>query len=61
VQGRGAEIAAKVQKEVFSYLEAPILRIGAKNVHIPFSPELQDFIVPDHKNVVDAVRKVLKS
>ena len=59
--GWGAEIAATVQEEAFSYLEAPILRVGAKNVHIPFSPELQDFVVPDHKNVVDAVRKVLKS
>lgn len=59
--GWGAEIAATVQEEAFSYLEAPILRVGANNVHIPFSPELQDFVVPDHKNVVDAVRKVLKS
>ena len=59
--GWGAEITATVQEEAFIYLEAPILRVGAKNVHIPFSPELQDFVVPDHKNVVDAVRKVLKS
>ena len=61
VQGRGAEIAATVQEEVFSYFEAPILRVGTKNVHIPFSPELQDFVIPDYKNVVDAIRKVLKS
>ncbi|MCK4785178.1 MAG: alpha-ketoacid dehydrogenase subunit beta [Desulfobacteraceae bacterium] len=59
--GWGAEIAATVQEEAFSYLEAPILRVGAKNVHIPFSPELQDFVIPDYKNVVDAIRKVLKS
>jgi pyruvate dehydrogenase E1 component beta subunit len=59
--GWGAEIAATVQEEAFSYLEAPILRVGAKNVHIPFSPELQDFVVPDYKNVVNAVRKVLRS
>ena len=59
--GWGAEIAATVQEEAFNYLEAPILRVGAKNVHIPFSPELQDFVVPDYKNVVNAVRKVLRS
>ena len=58
--GWGAEIAATIQEEAFSYLKAPILRVGAKNVHIPFSPKLQDFVVPDHKNVASAVRKVLR-
>ncbi len=58
--GWGAEIAATIQEEAFSYLEAPILRVGAKNVHIPFSPKLQDFVVPDHENVASAVRKVLR-
>jgi acetoin:2,6-dichlorophenolindophenol oxidoreductase subunit beta len=58
--GWGAEIAATIQEEAFGYLESPILRVGAKNVHIPFSPELQDFVVPDYQNVEDAVRKVVK-
>jgi acetoin:2,6-dichlorophenolindophenol oxidoreductase subunit beta len=58
--GWGAEIAATIQEEAFGYLESPILRVGAKNVHIPFSPELQDFVVPDYENVEDAVRKVVK-
>lgn len=57
--GWGAEIVSVVQEEVFDYLDAPILRIGAKNVHIPFSAPLQDFVVPDHKNVEDAIKKVL--
>ncbi len=57
--GWGAEIASTVQEEVFDYLDAPILRVGAHNVHIPFSAPLQDFVVPDHKNVELAVKKVL--
>ncbi|MBP8612888.1 MAG: alpha-ketoacid dehydrogenase subunit beta [Candidatus Atribacteria bacterium] len=57
--GWGAEIASVVQEEVFDYLDAPILRVGAKNVHIPFSAPLQDFVVPDHKDVEEAIRKVL--
>ncbi len=57
--GWGAEIAAVVQEEAFDYLDAPIMRVGAKNVHIAFSPPLQDYIVPDYKNVVDSVRRVL--
>ncbi len=58
--GWGAEIAATIQEEAFGYLEAPILRVGAKNVHIPFSPKLQDFVVPDYESVISAVRKVLR-
>jgi len=57
--GWAAEIAATVQEEAFDYLDAPIIRVGARNVHIAFSPPLQDYIVPDYKNVVDAIRRVL--
>lgn len=57
--GWGAEIAATVQEEAFEYLDAPIMRIGAKNVHIPFSPPLQDFVVPDYKSVINEIRKVV--
>ena len=57
--GWGAEVASVVQEEAFDYLDAPILRVGARNVHIPFSPPLQDFVVPDHKDVEKAVKKVL--
>ncbi len=57
--GWSAEVASVVQEEVFDYLDAPILRVGAYNVHIPFSPPLQDFVVPDSKSVEDAVRKVV--
>jgi len=57
--GWGAEIAATIQEELFDYLDAPIRRVGAKNVHIPFSPPLQDFVVPDRKSVIEAIRSVL--
>jgi len=57
--GWGAEIAATIQEELFDYLDAPIRRVGAKNVHIPFSPPLQDFVVPDRNSVIEAVRSVL--
>lgn len=57
--GWGAEIAATVQEEAFEYLDAPIMRVGARNVHIPFSPPLQDFVVPDYRSVINEVRKVI--
>ncbi|MGC8690487.1 MAG: alpha-ketoacid dehydrogenase subunit beta, partial [Caldisericum sp.] len=57
--GWGAEIAATIQEELFDYLDAPIRRVGAKNVHIPFSPPLQDFVIPDKNSVIEAIRSVL--
>ena len=58
--GWGAEVTATIQEEAFGYLKSPILRVGAKNVHIPFSPGLQDYVVPSYKNVEAAVRKTIK-
>ncbi len=57
--GWGAEIAAVVQEEAFGYLDAPILRVGARNVHIAFSPCLQNYIIPNKDTVIEAVRRCL--
>ncbi len=57
--GWSSEIAFTVQREAFDYLDAPIEKVGAYNVHIPFSPPLQDFVVPDYKDVEKAVKNVL--
>jgi len=57
--GAGAEIAAQVQHEVFSYLDAPIERVGAKDSPIPFAPALEHYILPNDKDVVEAARRTL--
>jgi pyruvate/2-oxoglutarate/acetoin dehydrogenase E1 component len=57
--GWGAEIASVVQEEAFDYLDAPIVRVGAKNVPMPFASPLQDFVTPNYKDVIKAVKKVL--
>jgi len=57
--GAGAEIAAQLQQEAFFYLDAPILRIGAKNVPIPFSPPLLEYVAPKVSDIERAVKKVL--
>lgn len=41
--GAGAEIMAVVMEEAFSYLDAPIKRLGAPFTPVPFSPPLEDF------------------
>jgi pyruvate dehydrogenase E1 component beta subunit len=58
--GWGAEIASVVQEEAFDYLDAPILRVGAYNVPMPFSRPLQDFVAPDSNNVIEMVKKVME-
>jgi len=57
--GWGAEIASVVQEKLFDDLDAPILRVGGKNVPMPFSPSLQEYVTPHYDDVVSAVKKVL--
>ncbi len=58
--GWGAEIASVVQEEAFDYLDAPIVRVGAKNVPMPFATNLQDFVVPDYKDIIKAIKQILR-
>lgn len=57
--GFGAEIAARIGEELFDYLDAPVMRVGAKDVPIPFSPVMEDFVLPKVSDVVEGVKKVL--
>jgi len=56
--GFGAELTARIQFEVFDYLDAPVTRVAAKDVPIPFSPPLEDFVLPNVSDVVEAARAV---
>ena len=56
--GFGAELAARIQTELFDYLDAPVLRVGAKDVPIPFSPPLEDFVLPKVADVIQAAKAV---
>ena len=54
-----SEIAAIAVERGFSHLKAPVLRVTVPNVPIPFSPPLENFIIPDAAQIVKAVYKVL--
>jgi acetoin:2,6-dichlorophenolindophenol oxidoreductase subunit beta len=56
--GVTAEIAATIAEHAFYYLDAPVLRFGAMDVPIPFSPVLEDLTVPTAEQVAAAVRKL---
>ena len=57
--GFGAEIAARIGEELFDYLDAPVTRIGAKDVPIPFSPVMEEFVLPQVSDIVEGIKKVL--
>ena len=55
-----SEIASMVAMEGFWSLQAPIQRIGAANVHIPFSPALEPLCYPTAESIAQAVRTALE-
>ena len=57
--GFGAEVAAIVAEEAIDALDAPIRRVAAFDVPIPFSPPLEDYVIPDKKRIIEAVRGVV--
>jgi pyruvate dehydrogenase E1 component beta subunit len=56
--GVAAELAAVIAEGAFHYLDAPVRRLGAMHVPIPFSPVLEDLTVPTAETVAAAAREV---
>jgi len=54
--GVTAELASVIAQGAFYNLEAPVKRMGAMHVPIPFSPPLEDATVPTEKTVFEAAR-----
>ena len=57
--GATAEIASVIAEGAFFDLEAPVKRMGAMHVPIPFSPPLEDATVPTEKSVFEAARTLV--
>ena len=57
--GVSAEIAAVVADEAIDYLDSPIRRIAEPDTPIPFSPPLEQFVIPDEKSIIKAVKEVV--
>jgi len=54
-----SEVAYRVQKDAFDYLDAPVLRINQADVPLPFTPTLIDASLPSVERVVRAVKEVM--
>jgi len=58
--GVTAEIAARISEKAFYHLDAPVIRMGAMDVPVPFSPALEDLTVPTAEAVADNARKICR-
>lgn len=57
--GAAAEIAAVIADKGFDFLDAPVKRLTAPDVPVPFSPPLEKFVLPDDKKIVAGVKELL--
>ena len=58
--GFAGEIAARVNEECFESLDAPILRVTAKDSHCAYCPDLEDDILPQVDDVYTELKKLLE-
>jgi pyruvate dehydrogenase E1 component beta subunit len=58
--GATAELAATIAYGAFDYLDAPVERLGALDVPIPFTPVLENATIPDETKIIAAVHRVLE-
>ncbi len=58
--GVTAEIASVIAEGAFYHLDAPVKRIGAMDVPVPFSPVLEDLTVPSDKMVFEAAKAMCR-
>jgi 2-oxoisovalerate dehydrogenase E1 component len=56
--GYGAEIAARIADELFEFLDAPVRRLAGKDVYIPYHPVLEDAVLPQPADIVQAVKEL---
>ena len=55
----GSEIAAQLQEAAFDYMDAPIKRVSAMDVPLPYAHDIELMALPNAQKVVDAVKEVL--
>ena len=55
----GAEVAAQVMDQTFDYLDAPVKRVSAMDIPLPYASNIEMMALPDAQKVVTAVKEVL--
>jgi pyruvate dehydrogenase E1 component beta subunit len=55
----GSEIAAQIQDNMFDYMDAPVKRVSAIDVPLPYAHDIEFMALPNAEKVVDAVKEIL--
>ena len=58
--GVSAELAARISEKAFYHLDAPVIRMGAMDVPVPFSPALEDITVPTAEGLAENARRIVR-
>ncbi|MBS0651095.1 MAG: MFS transporter, partial [Verrucomicrobia bacterium] len=56
--GFGAEVAARVAEDAFSYLDAPVMRVTGKDCPVPYCKQLEDAVLPQLSDLENGIRKL---
>jgi pyruvate/2-oxoglutarate/acetoin dehydrogenase E1 component len=54
--GIAGEITARINELAFEWLDAPVRRVAAHDVPLPYAPQLEDFVLPQTPDIVRAAR-----
>ena len=58
--GFGAEVSALVVEKAFDYLDAPIQRVGARDVPMPYNDGLELEVIPSIERIANTIREVMR-
>ncbi len=56
--GIAGEITARINETSFAWLDAPVMRVTAHDVPLPYAPSLEDYVLPQTADIVRAARTV---
>lgn len=60
LMGFGAEVAARIASDCLEYLDAPVLRVAARDSFVPSAPSLEALVLPSTQDLRDAIEKNLR-
>jgi 2-oxoisovalerate dehydrogenase E1 component beta subunit len=58
--GFAGEIIARINEHAFEWLDAPVLRVTAADIPLPYSPPLEDYVLPQTADIVHAARRTVR-
>ena len=56
--GIAGELTARINEHCFAFLDAPVLRVTAHDIPLPYAPALEDFVLPQIDDIVLAARRL---